>query len=106
MKKLLLGLLLVSGLAQSATFATMPNQANGKIVLTDEVCKLDNQVFDSLMRAYNYGSTGYTSEGCWMMEDETVVVVWVGGKERMRYPAANFTLSPKYKQNNKKEYKY
>lgn len=105
MRKLLLALILVSTASYSATFATMPNQANGKIVLTDEVCKLGNEVFDNLMRAYNYGSAGYTSEGCWIMEDETVVVVWVGGKEKMRYPAANFTLSPKYKQ-NKKQYNY
>ena len=107
MKKLLLALMLVSGVAHSGTFATMPNQANGKIVLTDEACKLDGRTYDGLHRAYNYGSSGYTSEGCWMMEDETIVVAWIGSKDKMRYPSANFTLSPAYKQNNKnKGYNY
>lgn len=107
MKKLLIALMLVSGIAESATFATMPNQANGKIVLTDEICKLNNEVFDGLNRAYNYGASGYTSEGCWMVEDETVVVVWVNSKDKMRYPIANFTLSPNWKQKPKsKGYTY
>lgn len=107
MKKLLLALMLVSGMAQAGIFATMPNQANGKIVLTDEVCKLDGKVYEGINRAYNYGSAGYTSEGCWMMEDETIVVVWVGSKDKMRYPAENFTLSPNYKQKPKtKGYTY
>ena len=107
MKKLLIALMLVSSIAESATFATMPNQANGKIVLTDELCKFDNQVYDGLNRAYNYGAAGYTNEGCWMVEDETIVVVWVGTKDKMRYPMANFTLNPNWKQKPKsKGYTY
>ena len=107
MKKLLIALMLVSGMAQADTFATLPNNAGGKIVLTDETCKLGEKTYEKLNRAYNYGSAGYTSEGCWMVEDETVVVVWVNSKDKMRYPIANFTLSPNWKQKPKsKGYTY
>jgi len=81
-------------LAFAGAIATMPNQAGGKIVLTDEVCKYNGKVYDGLNRAYNYGAQGYTTEGCFMVEDETVVVIWNDGSanSKMRYPAENFTL--------------
>ena len=73
--------------------AEMPNKAGGKIVLTDEVCRHEGKSYDSLNRAYNYSQEGYTSEGCFKVEDSTVVVVWKTGDGRtMRYPIASFTL--------------
>jgi hypothetical protein len=67
-------------------------------VLTDEICKDPNgKVYEKLYRAYNYGSAGYSSEGCWYMEDETIVAYWADTNQKMRYPIGNFTLSPKYK---------
>jgi Rieske Fe-S protein len=76
MKKLLTALLFVPMLAQAEAIATMPNEGGGKIVLTDEVCK---------------------HEGCFYIEDETVVVIWntSSGTRQMRYPAENFTLTKK-----------
>lgn len=107
MKKLLLALMFVSGVAQSSTFATLPNTAGGKIVLTDELCKLGDKVYDKLNRAYNYGSAGYTSEGCWMTEDETIVVIWVDTNTKSRYPIQNFTLNPNWqKKRDNNGYKY
>lgn len=107
MNKLLLALLLVSGVAESATFATQPNTAGGKIVLTDEPCKHNNQIYEKLNRAYNYGTSGNTGEGCWIVEDETVVVIWIDTNTKSRYPIANFTLNPNWKQQNKNNgYKY
>ena len=92
--KYIIALLLTLGIntAQAEAIATMPNNANGKIVLTNEICKFKGKVYDSLRRAYNYTEQGYTSEGCYAIEDETVVVVWDSGN-KMRYPAANFTLT-------------
>jgi hypothetical protein len=80
--------------AQAGAIASMPNRAGGKIVLTDEVCKHKGKVYDSLKRAYNYSTEGYTTEGCFAIEDETVVVIWDDGSPngRMRYPIENFTL--------------
>jgi uncharacterized protein YxeA len=94
MKKILAILLFVPILAQAATIATMPNRAGGKIVLTDEVCKHNNKVYDNLKRAYNYGTQGYTTEGCFVVEDETVVIIWLdnSAEPKMRYPAENFTI--------------
>ncbi len=103
MKKMLALLLLcLSAHVSADTFATQPNNAGGKIVLTDELCKDTNgKIYEKLNRAYNYGSTGYTSEGCWYIEDETIVVVWLETNSRMRYPVANFTLNPKWKNKSK-----
>lgn len=77
----------------AATIATMPNEGGGKIVLTDEVCKHSGKTYAELYRAYNYTTSGHGSEGCYFVEDETVVVVWdtTSGVRRMRYPLENFT---------------
>lgn len=102
MKKMLVLLLLCLSVHASAdTFATLDNNAGGKIVLTDEICKHNGNVFDKLNRAYNYSEAGYTGEGCWFIEDETVVVIWVDTNKKMRYPLNNFTLAKKYKGKSK-----
>lgn len=100
MKKLITVLLLslLSAHASADTIASMPNKGGGKIVLTNEVCKLENKTYETLRRAYNYTSEGHTSEGCYYVEDETVLVVWKsadGRASRMRYPAENFTIIKK-----------
>ena len=79
------------------TIASMPNQGGGKIVLTNEVCKSGGKTYSNLSRAYNYTSEGYGSEGCFYVEDETVVVIWnqSTGPKQMRYPAENFTILKK-----------
>ena len=84
-------------MAFADAIATMPNEGGGKIVLTDEVCKHDGKTYKELSRAYNYTTAGYSSEGCFFIEDETVVVVWAlaSGAKRMRYPAENFTVIKK-----------
>ncbi len=84
-------------LAFADAIATMPNEGGGKIVLTDEVCKHDGKTYKELNRAYNYTTSGHNSEGCFFIEDETVVVVWAlaSGAKRMRYPAENFTVIKK-----------
>lgn len=84
--------------ARADAIASMPNKGGGKIVLTNEICKLENKTYESLRRAYNYTSEGYGSEGCYAIEDETVIVIWKGsdGKPvRMRYGADNFTILKK-----------
>jgi hypothetical protein len=78
--------------------ASMPNQGNGKIVLTDESCKHEGRTYSKLSRAYNYTAEGYSMEGCFYIEDETVVIIWKlvsGEAKQMRYPAENFTLNKK-----------
>jgi hypothetical protein len=94
MKKLLTALLFVPMLAQAEAIATMPNEGGGKIVLTDEICKHEGKTYSKLSRAYNYTTSGHGSEGCFYIEDETVVVIWntSSGTRQMRYPAENFTI--------------
>ena len=85
--------------------AWLGNQAGGRIVLTDEVCvdPVTKERYDQLRRAYNYGSSGGTSEGCYLVEDESVVVVWVNsrGRDKSRYPLENFTFNKNYRKNNR-----
>lgn len=99
MRKLLGCLLFVPMLAQAEAIAiaSMPNEGGGKIVLTDEVCKHNGKTYPELSRAYNYTTSGHSSEGCFFIEDETVVVIWdtAAGVRRMRYPAENFTIIKK-----------
>ena len=102
----LLGLLSAVTVARAEVVATQPNQANGKIVLTDEICKYNGQVFDKINRAYNYGSAGYTSEGCWSIEDDTVIVYWIDTNQKMRYPITAFTMNPNYSKRKNNGYKY
>jgi hypothetical protein len=91
---------------KAATVATQPNQAGGKIVLTDEICNYNGKTYDKLNRAYNYGSAGYTSEGCWVVEDETVIVYWIDTNQKMRYSVTAFTMNPNYKKGNSNGYRY
>jgi hypothetical protein len=81
-------------IAFAGAIAEMPNRAGGKIVLTDEACIHKGKTYDGLARAYNYSAEGYTTEGCFAVEDETVVVIWNDGSanSKMRYPAENFTI--------------
>ena len=89
--------LMLPTFAFAAAIATMPNRAGGKIVLTDEVCVHKGKTYNGLARAYNYSTEGYTTEGCFVIEDDTVVVIWDDGSanSKMRYPAENFTIIKK-----------
>jgi hypothetical protein len=99
MRNILACLLFAPLMVSAESIATMGNQGGGKIVLTNETCKVGERVYKSLSRAYNYTSEGYGSEGCFYIEDETVVVVWnsPSGTKQMRYPVDSFTLTKKVK---------
>lgn len=81
--------------AFAESIASMPNKGGGKIVLTNEACKYDGKTYPNLSRAYNYTSEGYGTEGCYSVEDDTVVVIWnvSGTPQKMRYSLDNFTLT-------------
>ena len=94
LKYLTIFVFMLPAIAQAAAIATMPNRAGGKIVLTDEACVHKGKTYAGLARAYNYSTEGYTTEGCFAIEDDTVVVIWDDGSanSKMRYPAENFTI--------------
>jgi len=91
-KKLLFALALLPSIALAEVIASMPNQAGGKIVLTDEQCKHKGKVYDTLRKSYFYTTEGLTGDGCWAVEDESVVVVWIDTNTTRRYPIANFEI--------------
>ena len=93
MKKLITTLLLCFSTASfGAVVASMPNQAGGKIVLTDEACIHKGKTYEGLYKSYFYTPEGTTGDGCWRLDDETVVVVWIDSNTTRRYPAANFDI--------------
>jgi hypothetical protein len=95
MKKLLALLLLIPTLAFGAVIASMPNQAGGKIVLTNEACVHNGKNYEGLFRSYFYTTSGVTGDGCWKLDDESVVIVWIDSNTTRRYPAANFDIKRK-----------
>lgn len=92
MKKLLIALALLPSLAFAEVIATMPNQAGGKIVLTDEECKHAGKSYPSLRKSYFYTPEGTTGDGCWRIDDETVIVVWIDSNTTRRYPITGFEI--------------
>jgi hypothetical protein len=96
MRKLLGCLLFVPILAQAEVIATTPNDGGGMIVLTDDQCKHDGKVYKGLNRLYSYTAKGLNAEGCYGIEDDTVVAIWyTDGVDKRRYPISSFTLRPK-----------
>lgn len=92
MKKILATLLLCPMIAHGAVVASMPNQAGGKIVLTDEACVHNGKRYEGLFKSYFYTTQGITGDGCWRLDDETVIVVWLDSNTTRRYPASNFDI--------------
>ncbi len=80
--------------SRAAVVASMPNQAGGKIVLTDEACVYRGKNYTNLYKSYFYTPTGTTGDGCWAIEDgsDTVTVIWHDTGDTKRYPANNFDI--------------
>lgn len=97
MRKLIAAVLFCPVLAYGAVIASMPNQAGGKIVLTDEACIHKGKNYPKLYKAYFYTPTGLTGDGCWVIEDgsDTVTVVWIDTGDTKRYPITNFDIRRK-----------
>ena len=86
MKKLTMSIILMGAVATASAqnvLGTIKNQAGGKIVLLDEPCaKADNK---GQRRAFLWTSDNLSDDGCWKLDNGTVVVDWdaIG---RRRYP--------------------
>lgn len=65
---------------------SMPNQAGGKIVITDRKCPN----FTYLSEAYTYAADGTVIKSCWAVIDGAIHVVYYNGKERV-YPISLFS---------------
>ena len=90
MNKLIILLALCAGAAHADTVATLRNQANGLIVLTDmkEGCSRYPGA------AYTVsGNSNKTWWGCWYSDDLMVHIDWKDG-EKSSYLVENFTLNP------------
>ena len=56
-----------------------PNQAGGKIVITDRKC----QYFTHLSEAYTYTAEGEVIKSCWTVVDGAIHVVYYNGQTRV-----------------------
>jgi hypothetical protein len=87
-----LAAIFVAESAKAEAIAKSPNNGGGFIVLTNEPCVYKNKDYAPLKRAYSYTAKGYTFEGCFGIEDDTVVTVWMDSNEKRRYPLSGFEL--------------
>lgn len=77
---------------KAEAIASTPNGGGGYIVLTDEPCINQGKTYKSLNRFYSYTANGFTTEGCFAIEDETIITVWQPDGDKRRYPISAFTL--------------
>lgn len=91
--KALLALLLLPLTVQAEVVATMPNQAGGRIILTDAT---GEGCIGGFYQASMFTRSGYMLDGCWTVADvgePVVIIVWSDGDKNM-YPAGNFQRTP------------
>lgn len=94
MKKLLLGLVLVSTSAFCEPIASLTNQAGGKIVLTNEKCDIAGYKL-----AYATHPDISTQFGCWTADSVTIHIRWSDGEMRA-YDYSNWVMLKKGKNGN------
>ena len=86
MKKLLLSLMLIAGIANADTAAYLANKGNGQIVLTDTVCAN----YPTMFVAYSSVPNSTTLWGCWYSDDINVHIRWNDGDYRAYSLNANW----------------
>jgi hypothetical protein len=86
MRKLLIALLFVSGVAQAEAKFVMNNNAGGKIILTDEPCNNGTHKL-----AYSTSPKNETLQGCWGADSSFVHIRWYTNDLRS-YPIADWRL--------------
>lgn len=71
---------------------SMKNQGGGEIVITDRDCKLNGKSYAPLKEAYAYLNDGKTIQGCWLVKDGMVEVIWSfsGSAETRLYQVTDF----------------
>ena len=84
---------------QAKDIAYMANEANGRIVLTNEICKANGKTFPELRRVYTYTGSGYTLEGCYKLEDSTVWILFENMVERRFEPSSFKLIEPRHPNN-------
>lgn len=99
MKKILIMLALMGAITNvnAKAIASMPNEAGGAIVITDEDCIFKGKKYDNLNKIYFYMSDGTTGNGCFYFMDGLIHALWEDNSER-KYPAKSFTPTKKGKQ--------
>lgn len=90
----LLALLSVVTVVKAKAVASMPNEAGGAIVLTDEDCFVKGKKYDLLHKIYFYTTQGDTGSGCFYFMDGLIHAIWADGSEK-KYPIKSFTATKK-----------
>ena len=89
---LILMLFFVASQVNAQAIARMPNTGGGYLVLTAEPCIHNGKDYAPLKRAYAYTAKGYTFEGCYGIEDDTILTIFKDGGEQRRYSVTAFEL--------------
>jgi hypothetical protein len=96
MKKILIALALIGAITNvnAKAIASMPNEAGGAIVITDEDCFVKGKKYDLLNKIYFYTPDGTTGSGCFYFMDGLIHAIWEDNTER-KYPAKSFIPTKK-----------
>ncbi len=86
---------LTSLTANAEEIGYLINEGGGRIVISNDQCVKGGKFFNGLHRAYAYTSEGFTMEGCWYLEDKTIVVGWPDTNSTRRYGLEGFVLTKK-----------
>jgi hypothetical protein len=77
MKKLICIFLATLSIANAEVVASVKNNANGLLVLTDEVCEGNSKFF-----AYSTSDSANTQFGCWFSDSLMIHITWRDGSVR------------------------
>jgi hypothetical protein len=89
MKKLFMALVACLSITVSANSLHAPNEAGGRIVITDRPCPSS----EKLRMAYAVEGSGEVHEGCWAFFDGLVHIFWPDKGVRTAYPPNIFIPS-------------
>jgi len=95
MKEIFFALMISSSSAHALIIAEMYNKANGKIVITDEVCNLGG----TAKLAYTTIPNGKTDLGCWVYDEDYIHIKWQEGNRLQSYPFELWDVKAKAKRN-------
>lgn len=92
MKKLMWLLLFCVVSANAREIAWLPNNAGGKIVITNETCRKNGKNYEGLYRSFMYTKEGYTMNSCYYLDGSSIRMLYDNGQE-MRYPVEDFFMN-------------
>jgi hypothetical protein len=94
MKQIFLALMITASSSHALIIAEQQNNANGLMVLTDEICENNTGRV-----AYSTIPNTETLLGCWNYDDNFVHIYWAQTRKLVSYPINSWKMKVKAKSN-------